>query len=617
MMYNRLVAAVLAAGAMLAPICVDAGDDGLYQLAIRKSGKGTVKGGGRYSAGTKVKLTATPAAGYVFSSWRPESMSGNEIDFSRVWARGHVTPFTYTMPAGDVVFEAEFIKKSQDYIYLFLDGESKSGNWAVEADGSNPYEFMVESGSYVTIKATGLPAGLKIVRSSESDYYFYIKVVDRKKLPRACVKTVKITAVNRSGKSHALSLKIRFPNRTTAVSKGVLDLDTSHDGYRLRAGVKFNWDDLGIYAEDGWKITNVTGLPGVKWNVAKQKLTGVVSKKGTYFVTFTVTRGKTSYTATATFRVSGLPSAVTGTFNGITSTDYDEDDSDHDSSLPYYVGMKNARLDSYSKKVKVAVTSAGKVTAKIGGVSFSGTGLTYLSNSVYKVSLKRSQQITSGSLKGCTRSWSCEFEIDGSAPWNTMQLKGEFWSLGNNCIASMGGPEFMVAQRNPFGKNSSKKYVNSSAGKIATGLYKYGTLKTVCLKSGTGVYELGGPMCVSNGNSFPLSFKVNTAGVVTVAGKVGGLAVSGTSVLRIAPSTWDETPWSAYDYEYDESTGQERYVWTGNPSWQADFCLTVTKKPVRIHIEFSPENGGCRHGWVTIGSHRWNEYRDYDIDDNW
>lgn len=403
----------------------------------------------------------------------------------------------------------------------------------------------------------------------------------------------------------------------------MLELDTSFDGYSLRAGTKFSWSDLGIYAAEGWKITKVTGLPpGLKWNADKQKMTGVPAKKGTYTVMFTVTRGKTSYTASATFKVLALPAAAAGTFTGFATSTYDflpawgapADGTPE----PYYANKTNAQLDSVSKSATITVSSTGKISAKVGGVSFAGTGLTFVSNGIYRASLKRSQKITTGSFKGCTQSWQCEFEIDAAAAWDTMQLRGVYWPLGHNCAASMGGPMFLVAQRNPFGKNSKKKYVNASAGKIATKLSKYGTMKTACFSVGTGVYDLFGPACgVSDGRKFPLSFKVDTAGKVTVAGKVGSLAVSGSTTLKIARSVWSMSPWSPYEYVgIDEVTGDALHEDTDRKSYQADFCLTAAKKAVRAHVEFSPTNAGCRHGWVTVGDHSWDEYYDNN-DEDW
>lgn len=518
------------------------------------------------------------------------------------------------MPNGFTRIAAHFIKANKDWI---TSDPYFTEDWYVEGTG-DWFEYQFASGTMLkSVTTKGLPKGVSFKKWRYASYYF--EATKPSLLVPGKTYMVTITGKNASGKTRSTKVRIHGPNRMTAVDKGVLELDTSFDGYnggyRLRAGTKFSWADLGIYAAEGWKITKMTGLPGVTWDAAKQRTKGVPSKKGTYTVTFTVTKGKTSYTATATFKVSALPAAATGTFNGFATSTYDFLPAwgvpADDTPLPDYANKTNAQLDSVSKNVKITVSSAGKISAKVGGVTFSGTGLTFVSNGVYRASLKKSQKITTGRYKGCTQSWLCEFEIDAAAGWDTMQLKGEYWSRGHECAPSVGSPMFLVAQRNPFGKNAQKKYVNAAAGKIATRLSKYGTMKTECVNEGSGVYELAGTGCgdYPKGYRFPLSFKVDAAGKVTVAGKVGSLAVSGSTMLKVAPTTWEGSPWQPYEYVGDdEETGESIYEYTGATAYQADFCLTVSKRAVRIHIEFSPDNGSCRHGWVTVGDHTWDEY---------
>ena len=572
---------------------------------------GSVSGSGDYAPGAVATLKATPKKGYFFSEWEVAGTTDAAADKYEVikWETGarQKPTLKIKMPAGATKIIARFVKGSKDYIVF--DGQPYP--WYPVANGDEKWICIQAETLIKSVTASGVPKGVSFRKYDYGNYI--LKTTKISQLAPGKTYKVKVTVKTASGKSKSIAIPIHGPNRKTAVDKGVLELDTYYNGYdggyRLRAGTKFSWEDLGIYAADGWKITKVAGLPaGLKWNVAKQKMTGVPSKKGTYTVTFTVTKGKTSYTASATFKVSALPSAATGTFTGFATWTYDwrEDDGLSDSSSgPIYDGFENARLDSSSKNAKITVSPTGKISAKVGSVSFSGTGLTYVSDGVYRASLKRSQKITSGASKGCTQSWQCDFEIDATAAWDSIQLRGVFWPLGNNCAPSMGGPGFLTAQRYPFGKNSKKKYVNAAAGKIAARLSSYGTMKTACLYVGTGVYDLAGPACIaySSGYRFPLAFKVDAAGKVTVAGKVGSLAVSGATILKVAPSTWagSSTP-------------------DGENAYQADFCLTAAKKAVRIHIEFSPDNGVCRHGWVTVGNHSWEEYYgddDYDDNDDW
>ena len=584
-------------------------------VSVDPNGKGgSVSGSGTYAPGTTVTLKATPKKGYYFSEWEflgTVDASINSWDLIKGENGMFQKPsIKVKMPKGATKIAARFVKADKDYVRIKCEFGSP---WYPTGKGDVDIVQIFSAALIKSVKVVSLPKGVSFKKYDYSEYYFM--VANAAQLSPGKKYTAKIVAVSTTGKSKTLTLSIRGPNRTAAVDKGVLKLDTYYDGYRggyrLRAGTKFNWADLGISAAEGWKITKVTGLPGVKWDVAKQKMVGVPSKKGTYTVMFTVAKGQTSYTASATFKVLALPLAATGTFNGFVTWTYGSHDTGDtsDSLESYYVGAENPQLDPYSLNVKVTVSSAGKISAKVGNQSFAGTGLTFVSNGVYKATLRKSNKITSGEFKGCTESWWCAFEIDTAARWDAIQLKGVYWSLGNNCSCGVAAPGFLTAQRNPFGKDAKKKYFNKTAGAIATKFSKHGTMKTYCIKVGTGVYDLAGMAC-AGGYKLPLSFKISTAGKVTVTGKIGNLAVSGTTTLKIAPSTWEGSPWSPYDTKYDEETGEYRREYTGALAYQADFCLTVAWKDVHIHVEFNPMNMDCRHGWATVDYHTWDEYYD-------
>ena len=644
MIGTKLALALVVAGVLLAPVRTLADndnplgetEDGKYQLIVKvaegSEGRGTVSGSGYYLPGEIVTLKATPKKGYYFSGWAIEDegldefMPESSLDCQKQTIK-------VQMPSEAAVVVAKFVTAREDNLYCGFDVGVE-----ILENGMTGEDVIVFSSTRITsMKITGFPKGMTAslfytggsydVGDGEGYHYYGLKFAKVPRLAPGAKYNITLTVKNAAGKTKTAKAVAYAPNRKTAVLKGVLELETS-DWYCFTAGVKFNWEDLGISVKSGWKITKVTGLPsGMKWNGAKQRITGVPAKKGRYTVMFTVSKGKTSYQASATFWVEALPSGVAGTYNGFATYDYDviEDGDDKPVVSQYRLGndeyamtMVNARLDSYSSNAKITVTSAGKVTAKIGGMTFTGTGLTYVSDGKYRVSLKKSQKITSGTWKGCTKSWMCEFEIDSWASWDSLQLNGVYQALGHNCAPSISAPAFLVAQRNPYGKNSKKKYVNAAAGKIASRLAKYGSMKTKCGMEGTGVYGLVGPICGEFLKSSALFFKVNSAGVVSVSGKIGRLAVAGSSVLRVAPTTWEGSAWPPYEIgDYDEELGDYRREWTVQTCLEADFCLTVSKKPVRIHIEFNPENGMCRHGWATVGHYRWDEYRGNDGEEEW
>ena len=72
------------------------------------------------------------------------------------------------------------------------------------------------------------------------------------------------------------------------------------------------------------------------------------------------------------------------------------------------------------------MSSVGKITAKIGGVTLSGAGFDCESNGVYAVTLKKTQKVTKGRLKGGTNVWVAELMIDTTAGWDACQITGDY-----------------------------------------------------------------------------------------------------------------------------------------------------------------------------------------------
>ena len=130
------------------------------------SATGTVTGAGSYPANKKVTIKATAAKNSVFTGW----YQGGEL------VSGNVS-YTFTTGTEDVTYRAVFCTKTEDAPYAFwFNGES----YAPDAD---PIELSVYSGVPVTfpveawsigantLKATGLPAGLKLVQDKETKEY--------------------------------------------------------------------------------------------------------------------------------------------------------------------------------------------------------------------------------------------------------------------------------------------------------------------------------------------------------------------------------------------------------------------------------------------------------------
>lgn len=487
------------------------------------TGSGTkMSGMGKYAVGSKVTIKVVPInKNYVFREW---DWGGPDNIIPKKWSASPMgseyTTITFTMPAEDVQIGGYGMKKSEDYAPRFtIDCGSV---WYVE--DQDEVMISIDSGSFPKLNTNKtIPSGMKLVRVAECEFgyqcQYVLKVSDWSKLPKGTIKTVKLTATNRSGGKTTKSFKVIMPNKTQAVEKGVLDMETSATSpYELEAGMKFSWDDLGIDAAEGWKITAITGIPGLKWDAAKQKMTGVPSKDGTYAATFTVARGGTKYTATATFNVEALPKEVVGTFYGYCTPPkiYDSiDDYDNDGN-PYAFGKM-------SRKVTVSVASSGKVTAKMGSVTLSGTGLATDENGNYGINLSSSKK-----YKTYTDVKQLELAIKPDAGFAEDALTGIF---GYGKVTPMTGA---LAEEKVFARKNAAA-TDAEANTIASKYAKLGKQSFIVFKaySGSGYsYDLACPACVMQPSKKAEVFvKIDKNGKATLSGKIGGVNVSGTSYL--------------------------------------------------------------------------------------
>ncbi len=265
--------------------------------------------------------------------------------------------------------------------------------WYVEGEPGREISVVADSLSYPAVTLSGAPAGVGLVRIPETDNAHLLKVTDASKV-KPGVYTAKITAKNRAGKSVAKSMRIVAPNSPAAIANGLIaGLETSTlSPYIVDGGMKTKWTladlDVEVFATNGWKLVSVTGLPtGLSWNGSA--IVGTASKAGVYTVTFKMQKkagsGKNAKTytstATATFKVEALlPAALAGTYNGFANTVFDVPDEGDGDEGEAEGGDEEEHviytpiMDGWASAVKVTVTAAGKITAKIGGVTLSGTG---------------------------------------------------------------------------------------------------------------------------------------------------------------------------------------------------------------------------------------------------
>ena len=522
-----------------------------YKVSAAVSAKaaGAVSGAGTKTFNSKVTLKAAAKKGYVFVKWE------NLDDPVTPWpdaVKCRQPSVTFKVGAANVSVRAVFAKKASDAaVALAVD---PSDMWYVESDPGREIAVAADSLSYPAVALSGAPAGIGLVRVPDTDDEYVLKVTDASKL-KPGVYTAKITAKNRSGKSVSKSVRIVAPNSSAAIDAGLISgLKTStSDPYLVDGGMKTRWtpEDLGVevFATNGWKLASVTGLPtGLSWNGTA--IVGTASKAGMYTVTFTMKKtekvGKKTKTytsvATATFKVEALlPDELTGTYNGLANTSIETVGGDEEN--PVYAPM----VDGCASAVKVTVTTAGKVTANIGGVSLSCSGFDSVSNGVYSVALKKTQKITSGKQKGGSKVWQAHLEIDTNVAWEGRQLSGWYidYTIDKNGVAPMKPHAIVVAQRNPFALDEAKVVSGAVAASGKKGAKGFVVSKAY---DEDYAYTLDCAECMVGGVKAAVTVTAKANGTVALAGTIAKTKVSGSAVLDVSPEA--EEKYDDYD-EYD------------------------------------------------------------------
>ena len=520
-----------------------------YKVAASVSAKaaGSASGAGLKAYGSKVTLKATPKKGYVFVRWV------NLADEETPWpsaVKCRQPSVTFAVPAANVSVRAVFAKASADAVPILAVAPAE--DWFVESEPDREMSVAAESLSYPTVTLSGAPAGIGLVRVPETDCKYVMKVTDASKL-KPGVYTAKIMAKNRAGKSVSKSVRIVAPNSSAAIANGLIaGLETSTlSPYFVDGGTKTKRTlaDIGVevFATNGWKLASVTGLPtGLSWNGSA--IVGAASKIGEFTVTFTMKRtekvGKKTKTytssATATFRVDNLlPEALAGTYSGFASTSLEalESGGGDDVYMPIVDGM--------AKAAKVTVTTAGKVTANIGGTAFSANGFDSEKDGVYTILLKKTQKVTSGALKGGTKVWQAQIEIDTNSAWDGRQLSGWYseYTVDKYGSAPMKPLVCIAAQRNPFALAEAKSV---AAAVVASG--RKGAKGFIVSKAYDEdfAYTLECAECMVGGAKAAVTATAKASGTVALAGTIAKTKVSASAVLEVSPEVED-----TYE-DYDE-----------------------------------------------------------------
>lgn len=508
--------------------------------------RGTLSGGGVKRIGSTVKLAATAKkdkAKYVFGGWYEDAdcmVPATDLLASGEWRKAPLSfqlmwDFPYRGLYGRFVSAAEDAISFDQAVYELNLIDAEETACAVS----------VLSTSLPTVTARGVPAGMKFNGRK-------LFVTDLSKVPPGW-HTVTLKAVNLSGKTATAKVYVTAPNLTDAVDAGLLSgLNTSETGYAFSTGMKTSFDlqeDLGIEVAPGWTLA-VTGLP-TGWTYKTGKISGVASVSGPITVTFTVKRGNSARKATATFRMDALPASLVGSYNGLLSDEWGHDgDSGDPLNITNVVDCGAFSSSDWADKpaptpVKVSVSKGGKVSARVGTLSFSATGFSSEEDGVYRVTLVKQEKITSGSDKGCSLKRTLTLAIDTHVDWDGRQLKGYYY-VGNLCSPGLSCGA-VVAQRNPYGRTADGSYENTEAGEVVcTFLDATGDISALDVrKLSSTQYALICRACyIPSNGKYPtptpaLRARVSASGVVTLKGKIAGKKVSGTAVLEVGPGDSD------------------------------------------------------------------------------
>lgn len=494
-------------------------------LAADSVGRGTVSGGGVKAFASTVKLTAksSNAKKYFFGGWyvgedleerldayiscnpRAESLSfavaAKRVVYNDYWS-GESVWFDYDgiEAVSENGIYARFVTKAEDPISIDAPAE-----WRVTTD--NPLEVDVQSFSAykLSVDKTAITTPGKKKKAAVSVSGNKLKVTNRSALKPGYHRLV-LTAKNAAGNTCSFAVMAYVPNLTEAVDQGVLELDTSDEGYTIQAGKVVTFADLGIKKGSGAKITAISGLPtGMKWDAKKQRLTGLPTKGGTFTPVFTVKYssyclGNRTYTvrASATFNVTPLPESVVGKFSGYT---YIKDE-----------------FGAGSRAVSVTATAGGKITAKVGSLTFSKTGWGEVEDDWAAVTFTATRTVGKGK-SAKTYTDVLDMEVSG-ADWTDDGMSGTIKTYLNGDVVN--ADIAFVARKDVFASNEDAKTV----AKSVAGTVKFG-LQGAEAESGY-AYDL------VQGTGLTVTAKAD--GSVTLAGKIGSTSVSGSATLAVSDS---------------------------------------------------------------------------------
>lgn len=368
--------------------------------------------------------------------------------------------------------------------------------------------WPVSSEGLMTVK--GLPPGLKysggtIVGKAKKRGTYFAKFT-AKNAAGTRTRTVTIKVINPGFK---VDVNVRANGATGATPVASGGTVPMYMGVDQKITVASTPGKSGI-AKSGASSVKVSGLPpGLKY--AKGVISGVPSRTGTYTVKLVFKNALGwSKSFTMKMQVMALPAFACGTFYGWT--------------YRVETGAQDADVYTAVRKVTASVTTAGKITAKAGTLSFSRTGWTVGEDGFYTATMRTVRTVGKGK-KAKKYTDVLTLRLDPDAVWTTDQLTGTVATFNGNvaladALVALNGGEsapvplnadnYVSARRNPFGDNAEAKALAA---------------ELVALGSQT----------LTDVDGLVWNIKVSTSGVATIARTTGSgknrKTVSATAVV--------------------------------------------------------------------------------------
>lgn len=426
-------------------------------------------GAGYYAAGRSATLRATADSGAVFAGWYWDEEGTVPCQALGVDYRTASVSLKMPTSADDCDIPIRLYARFAD---AWEDAACLSAGLdgeTFEVDGAWEYDLEVESLTMPTVRMTGLPRGLTFDAKA-------LKISGCPTVPGTYA--VSLTLSNTSLKNKTEKFTVVVPNVTSDFIYGLGEPATP---YAYTVGLAAAAADLTVTAEDGYAL-RVTGLPaGLTFNAKTGAVTGAPTKAGTFTVTFTATkRGAATETSTRTFVVSALSPRLVGTFNGF---------------------LAGNCAEAYVGTFTMTATALGKITARVvdaqGTYSFTGAWERDGSNGVYNAVM-------------ATRK--------GEVLDVTVDIGAEWWQYSDT----------------PLGTFTRAPGTASGCG-IGFSVYaeKSPLAEKWCLKATQGEPNSWNLSLVETATEADLTLTPKGNGMMTIAGKLGAYAVSGSSQISL------------------------------------------------------------------------------------